>query len=101
MLVGGVQTARKILRTPPLQTIFVEEFEPGAEVGESDEAVEAYLRTVAGSDNHEVGTMAMMPKGMGGVVDTRLKVYGLDNVRVADASILAMPLSTHMVSEEC
>ncbi|KAF9444097.1 GMC oxidoreductase [Macrolepiota fuliginosa MF-IS2] len=96
VLVGGVQVARKILRAPPLDSIFVEEFEPGANVGESDEQVEAYLRSVAGSDNHEVGTMSMMPKSLGGVVDTELKVYGIDNVRVVDASIIPMPISAHL-----
>jgi choline dehydrogenase-like flavoprotein len=98
MLTGGLQTARKALRAPPLDSIYIEEFEPGPNVGPTDEAAEAWLRTVAGSDNHEVGTMAMMPKSFGGVVDPQLKVYGLQNVRVADASILPMPLSAHLVS---
>ncbi|KAF9443534.1 GMC oxidoreductase [Macrolepiota fuliginosa MF-IS2] len=98
MLVGGLQAARKVLRTPPLDSIFVEEFEPGADVGESDEGVEAYLRGVVASDNHEVGTMSMMPRSLGGVVDTELKVYGTGNVRVADASIIPMPLSAHLAS---
>lgn len=97
MLVGGLQAARKVLRSPPLDGIFVEEFEPGRNV-ESDEQVEAYLRSVAASDNHEVGTMSMMPRSLGGVVDTELKVYGIGNVRVADAGIIPMPISAHLVS---
>ncbi|KAF9445548.1 GMC oxidoreductase [Macrolepiota fuliginosa MF-IS2] len=98
MLVGGLQAARKVLRTPPLNSIFIKEFEPGAGVGESDEKVQAYLRGAAASDNHEVGTMSMMPESLGGVVDTELKVYGIDNVRVADASIIPMPLSAHLAA---
>lgn len=98
VLTAGLQTARKVLRTQPLSSIFVEEFEPGEKVGESDENVEAYLRTVAASDSHEVGTMAMMPRLLGGVVDTRFKVYGLKNVRVADASVVPMPISAHLAS---
>ncbi|KAJ3566881.1 hypothetical protein NP233_g6722 [Leucocoprinus birnbaumii] len=98
MQTAGLQTARKVLRTPPLDSILVEEFEPGPAVGESDEKVEAYLRTVAASDSHEVGTMAMMPQEFGGVVDTRFKVYGISNARVVDASIIPMPLSAHLMS---
>ncbi|KAF2644591.1 alcohol oxidase [Massarina eburnea CBS 473.64] len=39
---------------------------------------------------HPTGTCAMMPKGIGGVVDTKLKVYGTKNLRVVDASIFPM-----------
>jgi choline dehydrogenase-like flavoprotein len=41
---------------------------------------------------HPVGTCAMMPKEIGGVVDSRLKVYGVQNLRVVDASVF--PLET-------
>lgn len=98
MLVAGLQTARKVLNAPPLDSIYTEEFEPGAAVGVSDDQVESYLRTTAASDNHETGSMAMLPRSMGGVVDTELRVYGTHNVRVADASVIPMPISAHLVS---
>lgn len=41
---------------------------------------------------HFTGTCSMMPREMGGVVDTELKVYGTKNLRVCDASV--MPLTT-------
>lgn len=41
---------------------------------------------------HPVGTCAMMPREIGGVVDTRLKVHGTKNLRVIDASVF--PLET-------
>ncbi|KAF9443599.1 GMC oxidoreductase [Macrolepiota fuliginosa MF-IS2] len=98
VLIGGVQATRKVLRAPPLNSIFVEEFEPGTDIGGSDKRVEAYIRNVAGGDNHEVGTMPMMPRSLGGVVDTELKVYGIYNVRIVDAGIIPMPISSHLAA---
>lgn len=37
----------------------------------------------------------MLPRSMGGVVDSRLKVYGTSNVRVVDSSIQPMQIGGH------
>lgn len=39
-----------------------------------------------------------MKRELGGVVDSRLKVYGLRNVRCVDASVLPIQLSAHLSS---
>lgn len=39
---------------------------------------------------HVSGTAAMMPREQGGVVDSRLKVYGTTNLRVVDASVFPL-----------
>ena len=102
-----------MFRTSPLDSIFTGEFEPGDQF-QTDEEIEGWLRGVVASDNHEVGTLSMLPEELGGVVDTSLKVYGTNNVRVAgkrdilwrssshllyssDASIIPFPVSAHMV----
>lgn len=82
--VAGIKLARTMLIAPPLDGIYSGEFEPGVDVV-TDEQIEAWLRGVVGGDNHEVGSLAMMPQSMGGVVDTQLRVYGTANVRVAGA----------------
>lgn len=40
----------------------------------------------------------MLPREQGGVVDANLRVYGLSNVRVADASVPPIALSTHLMA---
>ncbi len=46
---------------------------------------------------HPIGTAVMLPKKNGrGVVDPRLVVYGTENLRVADASIILVELSAHI-----
>lgn len=50
------------------------------------------------SNFHPVGTTAMIPKELGGVVDPSLKVYGTSNVRVVDAGVLPFQVCGHLVS---
>jgi choline dehydrogenase-like flavoprotein len=40
----------------------------------------------------------MMPKELGGVVDSNLKVHGAVNVRVVDASVMPTQVSGHLSS---
>lgn len=54
------------------------------------ESAKAYARGNAISMWHLGGTCAMLPKDKAGVVDTSLKVYGVRNLRIVDAS--AIPL---------
>ena len=52
--------------------------------------VKEYLRRTTISAWHPCGTCAMRPFEEGGVVDPKLKVYGTDNVRVVDASMVPL-----------
>lgn len=54
------------------------------------EKTKAYLRRTVISAWHPCGTCAMRPQEQGGVLDASLKVHGIENVRVIDASM--MPL---------
>lgn len=40
----------------------------------------------------------MLPKELGGVVDSSLRVYGTSNVRVVDASVMPFQVSGHLTS---
>lgn len=60
---------------------------PGAYVSSIEKAKD-YVRSASASNWHAVGTFAMLPREMGGVVDANLVVYGTTNLRVVDASIM-------------
>ncbi|KAI1775369.1 putative GMC oxidoreductase [Hypoxylon cercidicola] len=47
-----------------------------------------YVRKSAACAYHYTGTCSMMPRDIGGVVDAQLRVYGCENLRVCDASII-------------
>ena len=49
-----------------------------------------YVRRTASGANHWVGSCAMMPREMGGVVDAKLRVHGCANLRVCDASVVPL-----------
>ncbi|KAJ7033595.1 GMC oxidoreductase-domain-containing protein [Mycena alexandri] len=52
-----------------------------------DDAIDAYHRQKVGLGWHSLGTCAMKPRDASGVVDSRLSVYGVKNLKVADMSI--------------
>jgi choline dehydrogenase-like flavoprotein len=83
--IAGIKMARKMLTTAPMDSIYQGEFEPGSDK-QTDQEIEDWLRGAVQSGNHETGSLSMMPKELGGVVDTSLRVYGLSNVRVAGES---------------
>ncbi|KAF5362669.1 hypothetical protein D9758_009636 [Tetrapyrgos nigripes] len=96
-MVGGIKLARKMSTSEQFRPFYAGEFAPGDKI-QGDEALKEWLKGTVASDNHEVGTMSMLPRQLGGVVDTELKVYGISNVRVIDASIIPFPVSAHMSS---
>ncbi|KAF8686301.1 GMC oxidoreductase [Rhizoctonia solani] len=55
---------------------------------EDNKAIEAYLRQFIETTWHSVGTVLMKPREQGGCVDARLNVYGTQNLKVADLSII-------------
>ncbi|KAK0264332.1 hypothetical protein LTS09_001810 [Friedmanniomyces endolithicus] len=56
----------------------------------TEDNVEDEIRRVLQSEYHPTGTCAMLPRDQGGVVDSRLRVYGVKGLRVVDASIVPL-----------
>jgi choline dehydrogenase-like flavoprotein len=94
---SGFQLARKIGQTAPLNTVVGAETTPGAAVS-SDADLDKFIATTAGTEYHPSSTCSMLDEDDGGVVDNELRVYGTSNVRVVDASVIPISLSSHLMS---
>lgn len=90
-LLEGARFLRRMAATPELREIIEREIKPGAEV-ESDDDLVSDIRARSSTVFHPCGTCAMGPEAGHAVVDPRLRVHGLEALRVVDASI--MPLIT-------
>lgn len=93
-LVQGVTFCNKLFSTAPLSDIIATRIDPATNfttAAHFKEFVKANLFTVA----HPVGTCAMAPKSLGGVVDSNLKVWGTANLRVADGSVMPHHVGAH------
>ncbi|KAB8215098.1 hypothetical protein BDV33DRAFT_227863 [Aspergillus novoparasiticus] len=63
------------------------------------ESAKRYLRDTATTTYHSCGTVAMLPREKGGVVDEKdLRVYGTTNLRVCDASIFPLIPAANIMS---
>jgi choline dehydrogenase-like flavoprotein len=99
--VATFQYIRKILSTTPLSTSVGKETDPGTTLvptNASESLWFSWLSSKYRSNYHPVGSAAMLPQELGGVVDNNLKVYGTQNVRVMDASVLPFQLCGHLQS---
>jgi len=85
-LIASVRLARRIFASPAFSGINGGETEPGA-AAQSDEAILADIRKRAETIYHPIGTCKMGNDAMA-VVDSQLRVHGIDGLRVADASIM-------------
>jgi len=92
ILIEGLRTARKVLASKEFDSIRGEEMAPGDHV-QSDEEILAYLRQTASTVYHPVGTCKMGVDELAVVDPQSLKVWGMQNLRVIDASIMPMLIS--------
>ncbi|MFB7599775.1 GMC family oxidoreductase [Streptomyces sp. NPDC056160] len=85
-VVSGMETARRIIASPALAEWGAEEVSPGPGAADG-RSLGAYARRYFGSYCHPVGTCALGEDEVS-VVDSALRVRGLDGLRVADASVI-------------
>jgi choline dehydrogenase len=85
-MVEGVKIARRIAAADPLKSEITAEYMPGPDISGDTEILD-WIRDTATTIYHPSGTCKMGQDG-DAVVDERLRLRGLDGLRVADASIM-------------
>ena len=85
-LLEGVKILRKLVKTESFRTVIGEEFRPGPQC-QTDEQMIQHIKDTVWTVFHPSSTCRMGPDPKSNVVDSNLKVYGIESLRVADASI--------------
>lgn len=92
-MLDGMKLIRRVMRQEPIRPYVAEEVMPGPAVRD-DAGLAAFIRERGGTIFHPSGTCKMGPSSDPlAVVDARLRVHGLDGLRVADASIMPTVIS--------
>ena len=87
-VVAAVRAARRIAQSPAMAGHVAREIKPGPAC-ESDEEILAFCRENGATIFHPSGTCAMGPDPKAGaVVDARLRVHGVQGLRVIDCSVM-------------
>src|SRR5436305_1552318 len=96
VIVGGMKLARRLLKSAPLSPYYAYEDFPGPNINTDDEFLAA--ATERGTTTFHPGcTCRMGPAdSTWAVVDDQLRVHGLQNLRVVDASIMPRMISANL-----
>jgi choline dehydrogenase-like flavoprotein len=93
-LIDSMRYMRKVMQTSAMQELGPVEISPGPMVS-TEEQIEQYLKDGSLYFFHMTGTCSMLKKELGGVVGTDLKVHGVSNLRIADASVQPLVPASH------
>jgi choline dehydrogenase-like flavoprotein len=98
LMADSVEFADKITSTLPLGRIVKKRAFPDPDTHQDRESLLQWIRRNTETIWHPVGTCAMggSEGTKRGVVDGRLRVYGVDGLRVADASVIPVQISAHL-----
>ncbi len=104
-LLAAIRLCRTIAAQPALRPYVMDEILPGVNT-QSDQDMVDYVRRTGVSNQHPTSSCAM-GHGPNTVVDPRLRVHGIEGLRVADASIMPVVVGgntnapTIMIGEKC
>ncbi|KAJ4400464.1 hypothetical protein N0V85_005753 [Neurospora sp. IMI 360204] len=89
---------RVLHQTKSVSTFGPVELNPGAAVATEKDLEKKARDTVVSTTAHLSGTAALMPRELGGVVDSELRVYGVGGLTVVDSSVMPMIPGAHLCS---
>jgi choline dehydrogenase len=95
VLLAGIKLGREIVQTRPFREMLGRELLPGPEIGTDESKLRKYIKATCITDWHPSGTCKMGLDEMA-VVDPRLRVYGMDGLRIIDASIMPSVVSGNL-----
>jgi choline dehydrogenase-like flavoprotein len=95
-MVAMLKFTRKWFTTPSHLALTPFEIIPGANITSDADLITSIRTFSVPSIGHALGTAAMMPRLLGGVVDSQLLVYGVKGLSVVDASIMPLAPATHL-----
>ncbi|KAH7236935.1 uncharacterized protein BKA55DRAFT_666687 [Fusarium redolens] len=97
ILTEGVKFARKLSGAPSIKALNPFEIVPGVNVT-SDSDIEQFIRNSASTLFHPAGSCKLGSRSEGGVVDEKLRVYGIKGLRIVDASVIPLLPATHTMT---
>jgi choline dehydrogenase-like flavoprotein len=88
VMLKGTKMARRMMDAPAFAPWRGKEIKPGTDIQTDDQLLE-FIRNAASTVYHPVGTCKMGPgSDKEAVVDSELRVHGIQGLRVVDASIM-------------
>jgi len=90
---GGLKLIRKLVQQPAIARYVVRETRPGPQAG-NDDALLEHMRASGQTSYHPIGTCRMGADAQA-VVDTELRVHGIESLRVIDASVMPTMVSSN------
>lgn len=85
----AIRVTRKLMRQPAMQPYHPDEYLPGPGVGDDDASLARAAGDIGTTIFHPIGTAKMgLPSDPMAVVDERLRVFGIERLRVVDASVM-------------
>jgi choline dehydrogenase len=94
VLLASIVYNRQVLATASMKLLEPLQLNPRPNA--TDQEILKFIKANVQTEFHPSGTCAMLPLDLGGVVDPQLLVYGTQNLRVVDASIMPLIPASHL-----
>ncbi|KAI5117292.1 hypothetical protein M0805_006814 [Coniferiporia weirii] len=92
-----VKFIRTLRNVAPFKDVLIGEINPGPACT-TDVQIKDFIKNDISTICHTASTLSMLPQELDGVVDPNLLVYGTNNIRVIDLSIVPLHISAHCQS---
>ncbi|KAH0010589.1 alcohol oxidase, partial [Aureobasidium melanogenum] len=94
VLLASIVYNRQVLATTSMKSLQPLQLNPTPNA--TDQEILEFIKANVQTEFHPSGTCAMLPLDLGGVVDPQLLVYGTQNLRIIDASIMPVIPASHL-----